>query len=74
MIYKKTSGFTLVELLISMVISIVILSSMTFIFQSLSDNFTTIRYIDQVYHELDNFTSDYDALRVTSPTLIASTG
>lgn len=71
---KKTSGFTLVELLIAMVISIVILSSMAFIFRSLTGNFTTVRYIDRVYQELDNFTDDYDALRVASPVLLASTG
>lgn len=72
--YKKTSWFTLVELLIAMFISIIILSSMAFIFRSLTGNFTTVRYISHVYEELDNFTDDYDALRVASPVLLASTG
>lgn len=71
---RAHSGFTLVELLVSILIGIIILSSMAFIFRSLANNFTAIRYVDRVYHELDTFIDDYTSLRTTSPNLFASTG
>lgn len=71
---RTHSGFTLIELLVSILIGIIILSSMAFIFRSLANNFTAIRYVDRVYHELDTFVDDYASLRATSPNLLASTG
>lgn len=71
--HRTKSGFTLVELLVVMVIGMIVISGMTFILQSLADNFTAIRYINRVYHELDNFTDEYNTLKSRSPILVAYT-
>lgn len=68
------SGFTLVELIVSIFISTMIIGGVFFIFSSVSNNLTTIRYLDHTYDTLTNFKSDYSVLKKNNPLLVTSTG